>query len=78
MAKAINEGMKQKKKKSEKKFKMAHSKKLRFSKSTILKFFSRKFHRLVLGLVRLNDAKGIDGSTYMAVRLSNINSKTAK
>ena len=43
-----------------KKFKMADSKKQRFSKSPILKIFSRKFHRLVLGLVGLNDAKGID------------------
>jgi hypothetical protein len=35
-------------------------KKLRFSKSPILKNFLRKFHRLVLGLVGLIDAKGID------------------
>ena len=47
-------GMKQKK------FKTADSKKARFSKSPILKIFSRKFLRLVLGLVGLNDAKGID------------------
>ena len=32
----------------------------RFSKSPILEIFSRKFHRLVLGLVELIDAKGID------------------
>ena len=32
----------------------------RFSKSPILKIFLRKFHRLVLGLVGLIDAKGID------------------
>ena len=32
----------------------------RFSKSPILKHFSRKFHRLVLGLVGLIDVKGID------------------
>jgi hypothetical protein len=32
----------------------------RFSKSPILKKISRKFHRLVLGLVRLIDVKGID------------------
>ena len=31
-----------------------------FSKSPILKIFLRKFHRLVLGLVGLMDAKGID------------------
>ena len=43
-----------------KKFKMADSKKQRFSKSPILKIFSRNFHRLVLGLVGLIDAKGID------------------
>ena len=36
------------------------SKKAHFSKSPILKIFSRKFLRLVLGLVGLNDAKGID------------------
>ena len=47
-------GMKQKK------FKMADSKKAHFSKSPILKKFSRKFLRFVLGLVGLNDAKGID------------------
>jgi hypothetical protein len=39
---------------------MADSKKARFSKSPILKFFSWKFLRWVLGLVGLNDAKGID------------------
>ena len=39
---------------------MADSKKGHFSKSPILKNFSRKFLRLVLGLVGLNDAKGID------------------
>ena len=44
----------------EKKFKMADSKNAHFSKSPILKIFSRKFLRLVLGLVGLNDAKGID------------------
>ena len=43
-----------------KKLKMADSKKLRFSKSPILKIFSRKFHRLVLGLVGVIDVKGID------------------
>ena len=43
----------QKKKQFEKKSKMANSKKLSFSKSSILKSFLRKFHRLVLGLVEL-------------------------
>ena len=57
-----------------KKSKMTNSKKLRFSKSPILKLFLRKFHRLVLGLVGLIDAKDID----VAVRLSDISSKTAK
>ena len=42
------------------KFKMADSKKVRFSKSPILKMFLWKFHRLVLGLVELIDAKGIN------------------
>ena len=45
---------------SKKKFKMADSKKAHFSKSPILKIFSQKFLRFVLGLVGLNDAKGID------------------
>ena len=45
---------------SKKKFKMADSKKAHFLKSPILKNFSRKFLRFVLGLVGLNDAKGID------------------
>ena len=44
----------------QKKIKKADSKKLRFSKSPILKKNLRKFHRLVLGLVGLIDAKGID------------------
>ena len=54
-------GMKKKKKNffRKKKFKMADSKKAHFSKSPILKKFSRKFLRFVLGLVGLNDAKGI-------------------
>jgi hypothetical protein len=54
--------MKQKKKKifGEKKSKMANSKKLSFSKSPILKNFSRKFYGLVLGSVGLIDVKGID------------------
>ena len=45
---------------SKKKFKMADSKKAHFSKSPILKIFLKKFLRLVLRLVGLNDAKGID------------------
>ena len=45
---------------SKKKFKMADSKKAHFSKSPILKNFSRKFLRLVLGLVELIDVKGTD------------------
>ena len=39
---------------------MANSKKAHFSKSPILKIFLKKFLRLVLRLVGLNDAKGID------------------
>jgi hypothetical protein len=39
---------------------MADSKKLRFSKSPILEKNLGKFHGLVLGLVVLIDAKGID------------------
>ena len=39
---------------------MADSKKLRFSKSPILKIFPQKFDRLVLGFVKIFDAKGID------------------
>ena len=39
---------------------MADSKKAHFSKSPILKIFSRKFLRFVLGLVGLIDAMGID------------------
>jgi hypothetical protein len=49
-----------KKKIMKKKFKMAALKKLSFSKSPILKICLRKFHGLVLGLVGLIDAKGID------------------
>ena len=41
-------------------FNIADSNKLRFSKPPILKIFSPKFQRLVLGLVGLIDAKGID------------------
>ena len=39
---------------------MADSKQAHFSKSPILKIFSQKSLRSVLGLVGLNDAKGID------------------
>jgi hypothetical protein len=53
-------GMKHKKKKIKKKFKMADSKKLRFSTPPILIIFFQKFHGLVLGLVGLIDAKSID------------------
>ena len=45
---------------SKKKFKMVDSKKAHFSKSPILKIFLGKFPGLVLGLVGLIDAKGID------------------
>ena len=47
-------GMKQKK------IKMADSKKLSFSTSPKAEQFPPKFHGLVLGLVGLIDAKGID------------------
>ena len=40
-----------------KKFKMADSKKQRFSKLPILKFFLRKFHRLVLGTKQPKNTK---------------------
>jgi hypothetical protein len=43
-----------------KKFKMADSKKLSFSTPPKAEQFPPKFHGLVLGLVGLNDAKGID------------------
>ena len=43
-----------------KKFKMADSKKLSFSTSPKAEQFPPKFHGLVLGLVGLIDAKGID------------------
>ena len=49
-----------KKKKFEKKNQNGQLKKAHFLKSPILKKFSRKFLRFVLGLVGLNDAKGID------------------
>ena len=59
---------------------MANSKKLRFSIPPILDIFFQKFHGLVLGLVRLIDAKGIDVAQpkYMAMRLSNISWKIGK
>ena len=44
---------------------MADSKKAHFSKWPILKIFSRKSLRSVLGLVGLNDAKGIDVAQCM-------------
>ena len=54
-------GMKQKKIFFQKKnSKWPTQKKAHFSKSPILKDFSRKFLRWVLGLVGLNGAKGID------------------
>ena len=43
-----------------KKFKMADSKKLSFSTSSKAEQIPPKFHGFVLGLVKLNDAKGID------------------
>ena len=49
--------MKQKKKK---KFKIADSKKLSFSTYPKAEQFPPKFHGLVLGLIGLIDAKGID------------------
>ena len=42
-------------------------KKCHFSKSPILKIFLPKFHRFVLGLVGLNDAKGINGCFWAYV-----------
>jgi hypothetical protein len=53
-------GKKKFKKNLKKKFKMADSKKGHFPAPPILNFFSGKFHGLVLGLVELIDAKGID------------------
>jgi hypothetical protein len=44
----------------QKKIKMADSKKLSFLKLPILNMFLENFHGLVLGLVELIDAKGID------------------
>ena len=43
-----------------KKFKMADSKKLSFSTSPKAEQFPPKFYGLILGLVGLKDAKGID------------------
>ena len=45
-----------------KKFKMADSKKGHFPSPPILNIFFQNFHGLVLGLVGLIDAKGIDGT----------------
>ena len=50
----------QKNKSKKKKSKMADSNEQSFSKSSILKKILRKFPGLVLGLVELIDAKGID------------------
>ena len=59
-------GMKQKKQYFfEKKMKMADSKKLSFSTSPKAEQFPPKFHGLVLGLVRLIDAKGIDVAQHI-------------
>ena len=44
------------------KIKMADSKKGHFPSPPILNIFFQKFHGLVLGLVGLIDAKGIDGT----------------
>ena len=44
----------------EKKPQNGRQKKAHFSKSPILEIFSQKFHGVVLGLVELIDAKGID------------------
>ena len=46
--------------KKKKKFKIADSKKLSVSTYPKAEQFPPKFHRLVLGLVRLIDVKGID------------------
>ena len=56
----VSMGMKQKITKKIIKFKMADSKKGHFSKSPILNIILWKLHGLVLGLVGLNDATGID------------------
>ena len=56
-----------KKKFLKKKLQNGRLKKLRFSKSTILDIFSQKFHGLVLGLVVLIDAKGIDVAQPMCL-----------
>ena len=63
------------------KIKMADSRTLRFSTPTILNFFSQKIHGLVLGLVGILDAKGIDvraASTYTAERLTGVSTNTGK
>ena len=56
----VDEAKKNSKKKIQKKFKMADSKKLSFSTSPKAEQFPPKFHRLVLGIVGLIDAKGIN------------------
>ena len=60
------------------KIKMADSKKLSFSKSPILKNIFAKISQIGTWVSRIDWYKGHwCGSTYMAVRLSNISSKTA-
>ena len=59
----------------EKKFKMADSKKLSFSTTPKAEQFLPKFHELVLGIVRLIDAKAIDVAQSI---LSDIRAKTGK
>ena len=61
-----------------KRIKMANSKLLRFLKSTILKKFSRKFHRLVFVLLGLIDAKGIDVAQYTRILKSTILKKFSR
>ena len=64
---------------SKKKFKMADSKKAHFSKSPILKNFFAKISQMGSWVSRIEWCKGHWCSlTYMAVRLSNKSSKTAK
>ena len=71
-------GMKEKKKKIEKKKNLNGrlKRKSHFPAPPILNIFSWKFHGLVLGLVELNDVKGI--SVAQLMRLSDKYSKTGK
>ena len=55
----IGKKQKRKKKFEKKKFKMADLKKARFPAPPILNICLQKFHRVVLGLVGLIDAKAI-------------------